>query len=240
MSGLISGLVWELPISKQFTREKKYILLAYADHADQNGRNIYPSVDLIATKTGYSERSVQYATSDLLELGFLIEDGIGPRGTNKFRIPLERGQDGGAKIAPPGKTPERGAKSAPPAPESVAPEGIAPEPSVEVKDSTTTTGEAAPKNNADLYQENFGALTPVISEKLSSLEKAYSAEWLAAALREALVNEARNLKYVEAILSRWKTDGFQTRRRKFRKDKTPASSTTPRGFSAIDQALGCA
>jgi hypothetical protein len=59
MSGLIMGLVWELPIAGDFGRAEKYVLLAYSDHSDQNGKNVYPSVDLVALKTGYQERAVQ-------------------------------------------------------------------------------------------------------------------------------------------------------------------------------------
>ena len=57
MSGLVMGLVWELPIEGEFGRAEKFILLAYADHSDQNGKNIFPSVDLISAKTGYPSLS---------------------------------------------------------------------------------------------------------------------------------------------------------------------------------------
>jgi hypothetical protein len=110
MSGLLMGLTWQLELSDALTRAEKYVLLAYADHADQSGRNIYPSVDLVARKTGYSERAVQNATRRLEENGYLIPDGQGPRGTNRYRIPLQI-QNGASKIVPlaPG-----GAESAPP------------------------------------------------------------------------------------------------------------------------------
>ena len=65
MSGLIMGLVWEQPISETFKRADKYVLLAYADHADQNGRNIFPSIGLISAKTGYEERQVQRISREL-------------------------------------------------------------------------------------------------------------------------------------------------------------------------------
>jgi hypothetical protein len=151
MSAIITGLVWELPIQGEFGRPEKYILLAYADHADQNGRSIYPSVELVAQKTGYEERAVQQITHRLESMGYLVDDGTGPHGTNRWLIPLERDVTGGAKIAPripvsvgPAAPPDmaaskpakRGAKNAPlrkNAPEGNAPEGIAPEPSVEVK-----------------------------------------------------------------------------------------------------------
>lgn len=83
MSVKTMGLVWDLEPSV-IDHEEKFILLAYADHADHNGENMYPSVALICRKTGYSERSVQGITRSLIDKGFLVEDGRGPHGTNKF------------------------------------------------------------------------------------------------------------------------------------------------------------
>lgn len=99
MSGLVMGLVWELPITDDFEKGDKYVLLAYADHADQNGCSIYPSVPLIAKKTGYSDRQVQQITHRLETGGYLVRDGIGRRGTKRWRIPLER-REGYTAIVP--------------------------------------------------------------------------------------------------------------------------------------------
>ncbi|NCP86768.1 MAG: hypothetical protein CO094_11270 [Anaerolineae bacterium CG_4_9_14_3_um_filter_57_17] len=114
MSGLVMGLVWNLPVTDVFRRAEKYILLAYADHADHNGKNVFPSVDLICRKTGYAERAVQASTSSLVENGFLISDGQGPYGTNRYRIPVIYTADGAAKITPQPGPNQGGAKNAPP------------------------------------------------------------------------------------------------------------------------------
>lgn len=196
MSAIMTGLVWDLPILGEFGRPEKYILLAYADHADQNGKSIYPSVELIARKTGYEERAVQVITRILEKLGYLVDDGQGPHGTNRWAIPLER-DAGGAKIAPLPKN----------APEGNAPEEFAPELVVgEVKESTTTTT----ANIFQLYESNFGALTPMIAEALKDAEKTYPAEWIESAMSEAVECNKRNWKYVEAILKRWQVDGPNT------------------------------
>jgi hypothetical protein len=96
MSVKIMGLVWDLD-NETIDREEKYILLAYADHADSKGKSIFPSVNLICEKTGYKERSAQMITKSLHEKGFLIADGKGPKGTNRWSIPLD---DEGVRIAP--------------------------------------------------------------------------------------------------------------------------------------------
>lgn len=89
MSVKVMGLVWDLHIPSN----EKLVLLAYADHADHDGRSIWPSVAKIAAKTSYSERSVQEITRSLQARGLLVHDGKGPRGTNKWRV-------GSAVVAP--------------------------------------------------------------------------------------------------------------------------------------------
>jgi DNA replication protein len=58
-----------------------------------------------------------------------------------------------------------------------------------------------------LYEENIGPLTPLIADALKDAEKTYPPEWVSDALEIAIKNNKRNLKYVEAILRRWKEQG---------------------------------
>jgi DnaD/phage-associated family protein len=58
-----------------------------------------------------------------------------------------------------------------------------------------------------LYEENIGPLTPLLADALKDAEQAYPPEWIAEALGEAVKNNKRNWKYVEAILRRWKEEG---------------------------------
>jgi len=94
MSVKIMGVVWDAKLKPT----EKFILLAYADHADHDGTNIFPAVRKIVEKTGFSERTVRKATRELERLGWLVSDGEGPQGTNRWRIPLDMG---GAADAPP-------------------------------------------------------------------------------------------------------------------------------------------
>src|SRR3990167_3511040 len=93
MSVKIMGLIWDLDLESN----KKFVLLAYADHANHEGGSIWPAVNTIVKKTNYHERSVQRITRELEESGYLVADGEGPKGTNKWRIPLNQTGD---KIAP--------------------------------------------------------------------------------------------------------------------------------------------
>jgi len=58
MSVKAMAWVWDQDIP----RDEKFLLLAYADHADHEGNNIFPAIDTIVKKTGYSRRSVQRIT----------------------------------------------------------------------------------------------------------------------------------------------------------------------------------
>jgi len=105
MSVKAISLVWDMPCPTtmnelEFKSGHKFVLVAYADHADHHGKNIYPSIATIAKKTGYDERSVQRLTHELEQMLVLMQDGQGPRGTNRFYIPFSAGGD---KISPPTK-----------------------------------------------------------------------------------------------------------------------------------------
>lgn len=58
-----------------------------------------------------------------------------------------------------------------------------------------------------LYEENVGVITPMAAERLKDLEQEYPPEWIAEAFGEAVASNARSLRYVEAVLRRWRDDG---------------------------------
>ena len=93
MSVKAMSWVWDQNIE----RDEKFVLLAYADHADHEGKNIYPAVATIAKKTGYSERSVQRITRQLVAHEWLIDNGVSQYQTHNFSIPIYRGD----KMTPP-------------------------------------------------------------------------------------------------------------------------------------------
>jgi DnaD/phage-associated family protein len=63
-----------------------------------------------------------------------------------------------------------------------------------------------------LYEENIGALTPLLSDMLREAEKNYPSAWFEEAFEIAVSRNIRNWKYVEAILMRWKEKGKDERR----------------------------
>lgn len=58
-----------------------------------------------------------------------------------------------------------------------------------------------------LYEENIGMLTPMIAEELKDAERLYPTSWIEDAFREAVSQNKRNWKYIEAILKRWDSEG---------------------------------
>jgi len=75
----------------------------------------------------------------------------------------------------------------------------------------------SPRNKSNvfkLYEENIGALTPLISDMLREAEKNYPGVWFEEAFEIAVSRNVRNWKYVEAILARWKENGKDERKDK--------------------------
>lgn len=58
-----------------------------------------------------------------------------------------------------------------------------------------------------LYEANIGLLTPMIADQLRDAEQTYPIEWIEAALREAAESNARNWRYIAAVLDRWAVKG---------------------------------
>lgn len=62
-------------------------------------------------------------------------------------------------------------------------------------------------NIFELYEQNIGLLTPLLAEKLEEAERDYPQDWIEEAFRIAVERNARNWRYIEAILERWEREG---------------------------------
>jgi len=62
-------------------------------------------------------------------------------------------------------------------------------------------------NIFQLYENNIGVITPMMAEMLKADEATYPASWIEDAIRLAVTRNARNWKYVQAILERWQNEG---------------------------------
>lgn len=72
------------------------------------------------------------------------------------------------------------------------------------------------------YESEIGSLTPMIGDEIDQSLREYPPEWIEAAIHEAALSQARNWRYVSAILKNWKIHGFG-----WRPPRKVASPTTP-------------
>jgi len=63
-----------------------------------------------------------------------------------------------------------------------------------------------------IYEENIGALTPLLADMLREAEREYPGMWIEEAFEIAVSRNVRNWKYIAAILRRWKENGKDERR----------------------------
>ena len=62
-------------------------------------------------------------------------------------------------------------------------------------------------NIYQLYEDNIGLLSPILADELHDAEESYPASWIEDAFRIAVTRNARNWRFIRAILERWATEG---------------------------------
>ncbi len=76
----------------------------------------------------------------------------------------------------------------------------------------SSTKDSAPSlarlNIYQLYEENIGPITPLISDMLKDAEDEHSTKKIEEAFVLAVKANVRKWSYVEAILKRWKEEGY--------------------------------
>lgn len=58
-----------------------------------------------------------------------------------------------------------------------------------------------------LYEQNIGMMTPLIADQLRDMEKSYPPDWVEEAFDIAVAANKRALRYIQAVLKRWETEG---------------------------------
>jgi len=75
------------------------------------------------------------------------------------------------------------------------------------------------RNAFEVYEQACGSYSSIIAEKILLAIEEYSEPWVIAALEVAIENNKRSWSYTEAILKRWKLEGFRSDRRRSAKSK---------------------
>lgn len=91
-------------------------------------------------------------------------------------------------------------------------------PSADKKQEIRTTSETNSRAEIDTilgglfsrYEDNIGPITPIISDAVIYAYEHYPAKWISEAIGIAVKMNKRNWKYIEAILKRWKEEGYGT------------------------------
>lgn len=220
MSVKMMGLVWDCNLPSN----EKYILLAYADHADHDGGNIFPAVSRVAWKTGYDERTIQRATKQLIEKGVLVPDGKGKRGTNRYRIevsclPEREEYDPRQNVTPVKMSPQNG--------QNVTPRGgtVSPEPSVNHPIEPSSCDDEKWGQIQTAYQNNITiSIAPITVDEMQQPEY-YNLpiEWWIQAIAIAAGANKRAWRYIKGVLDRSIASGLSP-------EKTPPPKPTANGY----------
>lgn len=57
------------------------------------------------------------------------------------------------------------------------------------------------------YEENIGALTPMIADAIKEAMREYPRDWIEDAMRISVERNARNWRYIRGVLERWQQEG---------------------------------
>ena len=72
-----------------------------------------------------------------------------------------------------------------------------------------TQAESTRPNIFVLYEQNIGALTPLIADELRDAEQNYPISWIEEAIKLAVESNVRRWRYILAILEKWREQGRQ-------------------------------
>lgn len=230
MSVMAMSWVWEHSEAKG---SAKLVLLALADHAGQDGGDAYPSVRRLAARCGLSERTVQSAIEGLEALGEIeVERRCGPRGTNRFRLPMTPADLAPPQISHPAESAPRPRRSrtSPPQNLRVTPADLAPEP---------TTNRPEPSLNRQTRDVAFAAWWVEYPRKVAkgaaraqfdkALRKAGLDALVAGAQRYTLSVQDEDPRYVKHPATWLKGECWD--------DEPAAKRAQPKGYGAISGVL---
>jgi len=135
----------------------KFVLLALADHANDEGKGAYPSLDKLATKTSMSRRTVQRALDALAQLEIIRCVGVSEYGTDNYSIfvtAIGRGIPTGVTLVQNAEGGDSGVLKSVPESRKSVPES--PEPSLEPSLKTSTSLTPAELSDLESFVKRFG------------------------------------------------------------------------------------
>lgn len=124
----IEAITWAL--SAPLGGNQKVLLIGAANHAHPDGSEAYPSLDTLARYACCDRSTARRNVRKLVADGWLIEDGLGPKGQTKYRLPLDA-DPVGLQNATGGNQPQGGLQNTPSGGGTATPPEPSLEPSIE-------------------------------------------------------------------------------------------------------------
>ena len=189
----------------------KFVLLALADNANEEGEGAYPGVKSLCKKTNFSTSTVVNALSALRNNGFTTLEGKSKYDTNSYTINVQKLDEN--------KWPEE-ARFQPPKSRDSSHRNrtiLATEtnPSVKPIKYTCPIIESLTANRV-----RFNVMTA--GQLIDEWKTVHSDEWILKAIAKS---QGKHSNYVDAILAGWERDGYPSPRQK--PPSAPAEYTTP-------------
>jgi len=188
----------------------KIVLLAIADHANDEGESAYPGLTRLEKKTGLSRQGIVDTLKVLVFNGLLlVADEPSKLNTNNYTVvtsayPTLHNSDSQATLlVKPLDYPSQATLLPLVKPlDSNHPLTI-------TKTSLTTTMEIPPKEIFKTYENEIGVITPRIADAIGLWidDPTCPNEWIVDVMKIAADNNKRNWAYCEAILKRWVIEG---------------------------------
>lgn len=190
----------------------KLILLAIADHANDEGESAYPGLKRLGVKTGLSKTGIIDTLKILKFNGLIFVDEEPSRlGTNNYTIItsaypcLQKSFEVGSQATLLVNPLDHGGQ--PTLPVVVNPLDMNHPLTINKSSLTTTTNIS--KEVFKTYQSEIGIITPRIADTIGLWidDPTCPSEWLLDVMKIAADQNKRNWAYCEAILKRWMVEG---------------------------------
>lgn len=189
------------------------MLLAYADHANDEGEGAYPGYTRLERKTKLSRQGVADTLEALRQNEFLALEGISKLETNSYKLNIEAIKE----LVKPLDYHQSSHLTTPSQATRLKPSFNHP---LTSNDNEQTEGQ----NIFKLYEQNIGVIAPMLIDDMKAAEQEYPYEWIVIAFKIAVENNARNWKYISKVLKNMKSNGVDW---KPGQDKKPAAQAKP-------------
>lgn len=189
----------------------KFVLLALADHASDEGEGAYPGVKRICKKTSMSSQTVCNALNALRHNGYTILEGKSKADTNNYTINLDKlSQPLGFQRLESADSNSKNHKI----------------PAARVKPSVNHNNNHQ-EEETDIDGEIFKALAGITGGGLNSdtprlvdtWKEKHNLYWILRAVAVAKEKGARSAKYVDEVLVSWEANGYPKSREERVKEK---------------------